>query len=69
MVELDPHPFWAEQKNNIISEGILKGGKYEYTVEGLHKNWEKLKSEGQSAFLFKQMIKMRENFETKGRFF
>jgi len=51
MAQLDPNPFWAEQKNNLVANGILKKGS-EYTIETLEKNLGKLTTEGQNTLFF-----------------
>lgn len=63
MAQLDPNPFWAEQKKKLVAEGILNNNA-EYTIETLQKN---LKNFTQDTLFFKKMIKMRENFELYGR--
>lgn len=67
MAQLDPHPFWAEQKEKLVAHGILNR-EAEYTMETLEKNLEKLTTEGQNSFFYKKLIKTRENFELDGRF-
>lgn len=67
MAQLDPNPFWAEQRNELISNGILIKGK-EYAMGTLEKNVDKLKTEGQDSFFFKKLLKTREHFELYGRF-
>ena len=51
MAKLDPHPFWAEQKDYLVAHGILNK-EAEYTIGTLEKNLEKLTSEGQNSFFF-----------------
>ena len=63
MAQLDPHPFWAEQKEKLVANGILNNGS-EYTIETLQKNVIKLTTEEN----FKKLKKTRENFELNGRF-
>lgn len=58
MAQLDPNPFWAEQRNELIANRILNNGA-EYTIETLQKNLEKLTTEGQNSFFFKKLIKER----------
>lgn len=58
MAQLDPNPFWAEQRNELVANGILNKGS-EYTIETLQKNVEKLTTEGQNSLFFKKLIKER----------
>lgn len=68
MAQLDPNPFWAEQRNNLVANGILMNRGAEYTIDTQQKNLHKLTTEGQNTFFFKKMVKTRENFELYGRF-
>lgn len=45
MAQLDPHPFWAEQKDYLVAHEILNK-EAEYTIGTLEKNLEKLTTEG-----------------------
>lgn len=68
MAQLDPNPFWAEQRNELVANGILNNNGSEYTIETLQKNVDKLTTEEKTLF-FKKLIKTRENFELNGRFY
>ncbi|KAL2480409.1 Uncharacterized protein Adt_33375 [Abeliophyllum distichum] len=37
MAQLDPNPFWAEQRNNLVANGILNNGS-EQKYTGSHEN-------------------------------
>jgi len=52
MAQLDPHPFWAEQKDYLVANGILKNNRSDYSIETLQKNLLKLTNEGQNSFFF-----------------
>jgi len=71
MAQLDPHPFWAEQKHNLISDGILNK-EAEYTMDTLHRNYllliENGEGRGSDSSFFKRLLRIRENFELEGRF-
>ena len=58
MAKLDPHPFWAEQKDYLVAHGILNK-EAEYTIGTLEKNLDKLTSEGQNSLFLKKLIKER----------
>lgn len=58
MAQLDPHPFWAEQKDYLVAHGILNKD-VEYTMGTLEKNLAKL---SQNSFFFFQLRKTRERF-------
>lgn len=60
MAQLDPHPFWAEQKDYLVAHGILNK-EAEYTMGTLEKNLDKLRTEGQNSFVFQKLKKSREN--------
>nr|UDH54968.1 cytochrome c oxidase subunit 2 [Stylosanthes guianensis] len=60
MAELNPNPFWAEQKNELIANGILNKGA-EYTIETLQKKLEKLKQDGIYSDVFKDLSKLPRN--------
>lgn len=40
MAQLDPNPFWAEQKKKLVADGILNNNA-EYTIEALERNLKK----------------------------
>jgi len=67
MAQLDPNPFWAEQKNQLIADGILNY-KAEYTIEALERNLSKLNDRDGARF-FRKLLKSRETFESNGRFY
>lgn len=59
MAQLDPHPFWAEQKNQLIADGILHNNA-EYTMEALERNLSKLnKEDGANTPFFRKLLRTR----------
>ena len=69
MAQLDPHPFWAEQKHNLVADGILNK-EAEYTMDTLNRNFLLLTTDGEGrgsdSFFFKKLLRIRENFELDG---
>ncbi|XLR34107.1 hypothetical protein HN51_043393 [Arachis hypogaea] len=57
MAQLDPNPFWAEQRNELVANGILNKGA-EYTIETLQKKLEKLEKDGINSAVFKDLEKL-----------
>jgi len=72
MSQLDPHPFWTQQKDSLVADGILTQ-KAEYSMDTLNKHFFLLTSDGQGcgsdSFFFNKMKRIRENFELTGRFY
>nr|QCQ81931.1 hypothetical protein [Ammopiptanthus mongolicus] len=59
MAQLDPNPFWAEQKDNLVANGILNN-KAEYTIAALERNLSKLNNgDGANTRFFRKMLKTR----------
>lgn len=61
MAQLDPHPFWQEQKDYLVANEILLKENKEYTLETLFQNLQKLITEGQNCRFFHKVKKIREN--------
>lgn len=69
MAELDPHGFWADQRNRIIGESILTPQGREYPMTTLAEKLEELNgANAQSSSFFKRLRKMRQDFLLFGRF-
>lgn len=69
MAQLDPHPFWIEQRDRIISESILTPRGQEYKISTLTKKLEELGGDnGSNSHFFRKLKKIRENFILFGRF-
>jgi hypothetical protein len=62
MAQLDPNPFWTEQKKELIANSILNNNGSEYTLETLQRN------AAENTSFFKKLVKTRKNFELNGRF-
>lgn len=61
MAQLDPNPFWAEQKNKLVADGILHNNA-EYTIEALERNLSKLNDgDGANTRFFRKLLKTRLN--------
>jgi hypothetical protein len=67
---LDPNPFWANQRDEIISRYIVTPSGHEYSLPTLERIWRELAvtNDPNHPFL-KKMIKLRKNFELLGRFY
>lgn len=63
MSELDPNAFWMSNRNEIISESILTNKGAEYRVETLSQKLQDLRENGVNSHFFKQLVKMRKNFQ------
>ncbi|KAL5739338.1 hypothetical protein ACOSQ2_028518 [Xanthoceras sorbifolium] len=69
MAQLDPHPFWVEQRDRILSESILTPQGPEYQISTLTKKLEELGGDnGSNSHFFRKLKKMREDFLLFGRF-
>ena len=69
MAQLDPHPFWVEQRDRILSESILTPQGPEYKISTLTKKLEELGGDnGSNSHFFRKLKKMREDFLLFGRF-
>lgn len=65
MAQLDPHPFWTQQKDSLVAHGILNKDA-EYTSKTLLEHFNKLETE-ENSFFYHKLLKTRENFELDGQ--
>jgi len=64
MAQLDPHPFWVENRELLISEYILTPRGPEYKLETLLQNLEELRGHnGSNSHFFRTLKKVREDWE------
>ena len=69
MAQRDPHPFWVEQRDRILSEAILTPKGTEYKISTLTKKLEELEGDnGSNSHFFRKLKKMRQDFLLFGRF-
>ena len=68
MAQLDPDPFWVNNRNQIISESILTPKGSEYKMETLSQKLEELRENGVTSNFFHQLKKVRDDFRLLGRF-
>lgn len=68
MAQLDPHPFWTQQKDSLVAHGILNKDA-EYSSQTLLEHFKKLETEeGKNSCIYQKLLKTRENFALNGQF-
>ena len=68
--QLDPNPFWTEQRARIISSYIVTSKGEEYSLATLEKIWRELgDANSQDHYFVKRMLKLRKDYELLGRFY
>ena len=68
--QLDPHPFWTEQRARIISSYVVTPRGEEYSLRTLEKIATELGDPNTlNHYFLKRMRKLRKDFELLGRFF
>jgi hypothetical protein len=69
IAQLDPNPFWAEQRARLISDYIVTPKREEYSLQTLEKIWKEVgAATTQDHYFVKRMIKLREDYQLLGRF-
>ena len=69
IAQLDPNPFWAEQRARLISEYIVTPSREEYSFNTLERIWKEVgAATTQDHYFVKRMIKLREDYQLLGRF-
>jgi len=68
MAQLDPNPFWTQQKESLVANGILNKDA-EFTRKTLMEYFTKLETEeGKESCIYQKLLKTRENFARNGKF-
>jgi len=68
--ELDPSPFWTEQRARVLSSYVVTPKGEQYSLTTLHKIALELGGASpQNHYFLKRMVKLRKEFELFGRFY
>lgn len=71
MSQIDPHPFWNEQRADLIANAILNRNGAELDLTTLNNKLHEFnlpEAQFRNKLFFKSLIRTRENFRFYGRF-